>query len=83
MKLKKIIIFYPSFERGGVEIILMNLINFFLKKKVKIVLISNIPKKNYQKILIFYKLILIIRRIVFFQIEYIKLFVHLRCFQIF
>ena len=31
--LKKIIIFYPSFERGGVEIILLNLINFFLKKK--------------------------------------------------
>ena len=33
MRLKKIIIFYPSFERGGVEIILLNLINFFLKKK--------------------------------------------------
>lgn len=49
MKLKKIIIFYPSFERGGVEIILMNLINFFLKKKVKIVLISNIPKKKLPK----------------------------------
>ena len=46
MKLKKIIIFYPSFERGGVEIILMNLINHFLKKKVKIVLISNVPKKK-------------------------------------
>ena len=46
MKLKKIIIFYPSFERGGVEIILMNLINHFLKKKVKIVLISNAPKKK-------------------------------------
>ena len=30
--LKKIIIFYPSFERGGVEIILVNLINYFLKK---------------------------------------------------
>ena len=46
MKLKKIIIFYPSFERGGVEIILINLINFFLKKRIKIVLISNIPKKK-------------------------------------
>ncbi len=49
MKLKKIIIFYPSFERGGVEIILMNLINHFLKKKVKIVLISNVPKKKLPK----------------------------------
>ncbi len=49
MKLKKIIIFYPSFERGGVEIILMNLINHFLKKKVKIVLISNAPKKKLPK----------------------------------
>ena len=28
--LEKIIIFYPSFERGGVENILVNLINFFL-----------------------------------------------------
>lgn len=46
MKLKKIIIFYPSFERGGVEIILLNLIRFFLKKKIKITLISNVPKKK-------------------------------------
>ncbi len=43
--LKKIIIFYPSFERGGVEIILLNLINFFLKKKIKIVLITSNIKK--------------------------------------
>ena len=49
MRLKKIIIFYPSFERGGVEIILLNLINFFLKKSVKIVLISNAPKKKITK----------------------------------
>ena len=49
MRLKKIIIFYPSFERGGVEIILLNLINFFLKKSVKIVLISNAPKKKLPK----------------------------------
>ena len=46
MKLKKIIIFYPSFERGGVEIILLNLIKFFLKKKIKITLISNAQKKK-------------------------------------
>tara|TARA_B100000989_G_scaffold246320_1_gene193490 strand:- start:8426 stop:9547 length:1122 start_codon:yes stop_codon:yes gene_type:complete len=49
MKLKKIIIFYPSFERGGVEIILLNLINHFLKKKIKIVLISNVPKTKLPK----------------------------------
>ena len=44
--LKKIIVFYPSFERGGVEIVLINLINFFLKQKIEIVLItSNFKKK--------------------------------------
>ena len=47
--LKKIIIFYPSFERGGVEIILLNLINFFLKKKIEIVLITSSIKKNIFK----------------------------------
>lgn len=46
MIFKKMIIFYPSFERGGVEIILLNLINHFLKKKIKIILISNVPKKR-------------------------------------
>ena len=49
--LEKIIIFYPSYERGGVEIILKNLINFFLKKKIKVTLFSSgfkdeIIKKN-------------------------------------
>lgn len=47
--LRKIIIFYPSFERGGVEIILLNLINFFLKKNIKIVLITSNIKKNFFK----------------------------------
>ena len=47
--LKKIIIFYPSFERGGVEIILLNLIKFFLKKKIEIVLISSSIKKDFFK----------------------------------
>ena len=47
--LKKIIIFYPSFERGGVEIILINLINFFLKKKIKVVLIASNIKKGVIK----------------------------------
>ena len=39
--LEKIIIFYPSFERGGVEISLTNLINYFLKKKIKVILVSS------------------------------------------
>ena len=47
--LKKIIIFYPSFERGGVEIILLNLIKFFLKKKIEIVLITSNIKKGIFK----------------------------------
>ena len=46
MKLKKIVIFYPSFERGGVERILINLINFFLKKKYLITLITSNFDKN-------------------------------------
>ena len=46
MSLKKIIIFYPSFEKGGVEIVLVNLIDFFLKKRINVTLISsNFPDK--------------------------------------
>ena len=52
--LKKIIIFYPSFERGGVENILINLINFFLKKKIKIVLITSNFNKDLFKNKLFY-----------------------------
>ena len=46
--IKNIVIIYPSFERGGVENILLNLVNFFCKKKKKIYLISSINnlKKN-------------------------------------
>ena len=47
--LKKIIIFYPSFERGGVENILVNLISFFLKQKIEIVLITSNIKKGLFK----------------------------------
>jgi glycosyltransferase involved in cell wall biosynthesis len=47
--LKKIIIFYPSFERGGVENVLVNLINFFLKQKIEIVLITSNIKKDLFK----------------------------------
>ena len=48
MKLNKIIIFYPSFEKGGVEKILVNLINFILTKNYEIILIT----KNFKKKLI-------------------------------
>ncbi len=44
--MKKIIIFYPSFERGGVEKILENLCNFFSKKKRFTYLITN--KQNFK-----------------------------------
>ena len=48
MKLKKIIIVYPSFERGGIENILVNLINELVRKKilVEIITISNKLKNS-------------------------------------
>ncbi len=50
MKLSKIIIFYPSFEKGGVENVLINLINYFLSKKIKVTLISGkFKNKQIQK----------------------------------
>ena len=41
MKLKTIIIYYPSFEKGGVENILINISKFFIKSKVNIILITS------------------------------------------
>ena len=41
MKIKNIVIYYPSFEKGGVEKIIKNLIKFFTKKNINIYLISN------------------------------------------
>ena len=32
--MKNIVFFYPSFENGGASVILINLIKFFLKKKI-------------------------------------------------
>lgn len=54
MKYNQIILFYPSFEKGGVEKILINLLLFLLKKKLKIILISSkitidIKNKNFQQ----------------------------------
>ena len=48
MKLKKIIIIYPSFERGGIENVLVNLINELTKKKffIEIITVSNKLKKS-------------------------------------
>lgn len=48
MKLKKIIIVYPSFERGGIENILVNLINELVRKKIliEIITISNKLKNS-------------------------------------
>ena len=48
-KIKKLIILYPSFERGGVEKNLINFINFCNDQKIKIYLISNINKANQKK----------------------------------
>ena len=39
--MKNIVIFYPSFERGGATRVLINLLNFFSKKKKNIYLITN------------------------------------------
>lgn len=47
MNLKHIIIFYPSFERGGATKNLVNLTNYFLKKNIGVSVISNGAKKKY------------------------------------
>ena len=41
MKLKHIILYYPSMERGGVEVNLKHLIKYFTEKKIKVSLISS------------------------------------------
>jgi glycosyltransferase involved in cell wall biosynthesis len=48
-KIKKFIILYPSWERGGATVNLINFINYCIKKKIQIHLISNINKRD-QKI---------------------------------
>ena len=40
MKLKKIVIFFPNFERGGIEKISLLLAEYFISKKIKIIFIS-------------------------------------------
>ena len=54
MKLKHIILYYPSMERGGVEVNLKHLIKYFTEQNIKVSLISSkldlgnlkIKKKN-------------------------------------
>ena len=48
-KVKKIIILYPSFEKGGATFNLINFVNFCIKKKIKIYLISNIRSKEQKQ----------------------------------
>ena len=51
-KVKKIIIFYPAYEKGGATKVLENLVNFFTSKKINITLISCNAKYsdfNYKK----------------------------------
>ena len=43
---KKVLIFYPSFENGGATKNLIKIINYLLKKNIKIVLFSHKAKKN-------------------------------------
>ena len=45
-KIKNIIIYYPSFERGGATFNLINFINATVKKNINVHLISNINSKN-------------------------------------
>jgi len=48
--MKNIVIFYPSFERGGATKVLINLIKFFSKKKIKVFLISNKKDQSLKNI---------------------------------
>ena len=44
--LKKILLFYPSFENGGATKNLISIVNYLLKKKIKVILLSHNAKKN-------------------------------------
>jgi len=48
-KLKNLIIFYPSYERGGATNIMINLVNHFVKEKIRVFLITSNIKKNFFK----------------------------------
>ncbi len=44
--IKKILLYYPSFEKGGATQNLINIINYFLKKKIEIFLFSHKANKK-------------------------------------
>ena len=44
--LEKVFLFYPSFEKGGATKNLINIVNYLLKKKIKVTLLSHNVKKN-------------------------------------
>ena len=48
-KVKDLIVLYPSFERGGATVNLINFVNICAKKKIKIHLVSNIRSKDKKK----------------------------------
>ena len=50
-KIKNLIILYPSFERGGATVNLINFINSCAQKNIKIHLITNINKNDRNKFL--------------------------------
>jgi len=51
IKVKNLIILYPSFERGGATINLINFVNICALKNIKIHLITNIKKEDKKKFL--------------------------------
>ena len=62
MKIKNLIIYYPSFESGGVEKVIKNLIKYFISKSINIYLITSnkenlkiIKKQKNLKIIIIKK----------------------------
>jgi len=44
--LKKVLLFYPSFESGGATKNLVSIVNYLLKKKIKVILFSHNTKTN-------------------------------------
>ena len=44
--LEKILLYYPSFENGGATKNLVNIVNHFLKKKIRVILFSHNAKLN-------------------------------------
>lgn len=48
--MKNLVIYYPSYEKGGATKILINLIRYFLKKKIRIFLITNEFKLKHKNL---------------------------------